>query len=478
MTETEGAEIMQLTFCGAARAVTGSCMHIQHEGYQLLIDCGLQQGQDVIDNNQFLFQPQQLDAVLLTHCHIDHCGRLPLLVKRGFQGPIFMTEPTAYLLDMMLRESADLQGHELRWRNQKNRRAGKPLQEPFFTLQDVKKTLQQIKICHYGQRQTLTKDLQFCFYDAGHILGSAMIALDYEEHGQKRRLLCSGDLGSRELPFVGEPQQLTAADTVVMECTHGDHCYWQQHGYQQALAQILQSTFQKQGSVIIPAAAIGRTQEVLYYLQQIKQAGLVSALPDFPVYVDNALAEEACAIYSGDYLNGYLDREALVLKKRCGALLNFPHLHLCTTTEQSRLLNQDHAPKVIIASGSTCDGGRIRHHLKHYLWRPQCTVVLLGNPRRGTLARALLDGAASVTLFGDEIAVQARVIALPVRPIHADQPALMQWLQQLQPPPEKIFLNHGDEETAFFLAELLQETSSAIYVPRYGDSFNLHEPKP
>lgn len=264
-----------------------------------------------------------------------------------------MTEPTAYLLDMLLRESADLQEHELHWRNQKNRRAGKPLQEPLFTLQDVKKTLQQIKVCHYNQRQTLAKDLQFCFYEAGHILGSATIALDYWEHGQKRRLLCSGDLGNQALPFVGEPQQIATADYVVMECTHGDHCYWQQHDYKHALAQILQSTFQKRGNVILPAAAIGRTQEILYYLQQIKQTGLVSVLPDFPVYVDNALAEEACAIYSGDYLHGYLDKEALVLKKRCGTLLDFPHLHLCTTREQSRLLNQDPTPKVIIASGST-----------------------------------------------------------------------------------------------------------------------------
>lgn len=464
---------MKLTFCGAARAVTGSCIHIELEQYQLLVDCGLQQGQDIIDNNFFFFQPQQLDAVLLTHCHIDHCGRLPLLVKRGFRGPIFMTEPTAYLLDMLLRESADLQEHELHWRNQKNRRAGKALQEPLFTLQDVKKTLQQIKVCHYNQWQTLAKDLQFCFYEAGHILGSAMIALDYGEHGQKRRLLCSGDLGNRELPFVGEPQQVTAADYVVMECTHGDHCYWQQRDYKQALAQILQSTLQKGGNVIIPAAAVGRTQEILYYLQQIKQAGLVSAQPDFPVYVDNALAEEACAIYSDDYLNGYLDEEALVLKKRCGALLDFPQLHLCTTREQSCLLNHDNTPKVIIAPSNTCDSGQIRHHLKHNLWRPQCTVVLLGNPRRGTLARALLDGAASVTLFGDEIAVQARVLSLPVRPIHADQPALMQWLQQLQPAPEKIFLNHGDEETALFLTNLLHENFPAVYAPRYGDSFSL-----
>ena len=464
---------MELTFCGAARAVTGSCMHIRHEGYQLLIDCGIQQGQDVIDNSSFLFQPQQLDAVLLTHCHIDHCGRLPLLVKRGFEGPIFMTAPTAYLLDMMLRESADLQQHELRWRNEKNRRAGKPLQEPLFTLEDVEKTLRQIKICHYQQQQPLTKDLQFCFYDAGHILGSAMVTLDYKSHGQRRRLLCSGDLGNRALPFVEDPQQVTAADYVVMECTHGDHCYWQQQDYKQALAQVLEATFQKQSTVLIPAAAVGRTQEILYYLQQIKQEGLTPSLPDFPVYVDNPLAEEACAVYSGDYLNGYLDEEALILKKRCGALLDFPQLHLCVTGEQSRLLNQDHSPKVIIASGSACDGGRIRHHFKHHLWRPQCTVALLGNPRRGTLARTLLDGAASVTLFGDEIAVQARVLSLPTRPIHADQPALLQWLQQLQPAPEKIFLNHGDGQTALFLADMLQGGSSAVYVPRYGDRFLL-----
>ncbi len=464
---------MKLTFCGAARAVTGSCTHVDLEHYQLLVDCGLQQGQDVVDNKGFLFQPQSLDAVLLTHCHIDHCGRLPLLVRQGFGGPIYMTEPTARLLALMLRDSAQLQAQELHWRNRKNRRANKPLQEPLFALADVEQTLRQVKICHYGQRQTLADGLRFCFYNAGHILGSAMVELAYRERGEGRKLLFSGDLGNRRLPLVDDPQQPLGANYVVLESTHGDHCYWQQQDYQAALAQVLDSTFQKRGTVLIPAAAVGRTQELLYYLQQIKRQRLVPACPDFPVYVDNDLAREAWAVYGGDYPDCYLDEEALALKQRSSGLLDFPQLHFCSTREQSCALNGDDTPKVIIAPGSLCDGGRIRHHLKHHLWQPQCTVVLLGNPRGGTLARTLLDGAAQVSLLGEEIAVQARVVSLPVRPIHADQPALQQWVQRLQPPPQQIFLNHGDEDTALFLAAALGQLPAAVHVPRYGDSFTL-----
>lgn len=445
---------MQLTFCGAARAVTGSCTHVQLNQYELLVDCGLQLGQDVVDNKNFLFQPQRLDAVLLTHCHVDHCGRLPLLVRQGFGGPIYMTEPTARLLALMLRDGARLQ-------------------ESLFTLSDVEHTLGQIQICHYGQWQTLADDLRFCFYNAGHILGSATIALAYGERGEGRKLIFSGDLGNRRLPLVDDPQQPLGANYVVLESTHGDHCYWQQQDYQAALARALDATFQKQGTVLIPAAAVGRTQELLYYLQQIKQQRLTPACPDFPVYVDSELAREACAVYGADLSDCYLDAEARALKQRCSGLLDFPQLHFCSTRAQSCALNDDHTPKVIIAPGGLCDGGPIRHHLRHHLRQPQSTVILLGNPRRGTLARTLLDGAAQVSLLGHETAVQARIMALPVRPIHADQPALRQWVQRLTPAPWEIFLNHGDEDTALFLAASLGQLPAAVHVPRYGDSFTL-----
>lgn len=466
---------MKLTFCGAARTVTGSCIHLEWQNTQLLIDCGLQQGHDIVDNNNFLFQPKQLEFVLLTHCHIDHCGRLPLLVKQGFHGAIYMTEPTAKLLEIMLRDSADIQENELRWRNQKRQRAGKPLEEPLYTLKDVETTLELVHICPYETQQQLKEGLQFYFRDAGHILGSAMVTLQYEENGEKKTILFSGDIGNRNMPFIEDPQRVTTANFVVMESTHGDHCYLPCAGYQKRLAQILDQTFHDGGNVLIPAASVGRTQELLYYLHQMKQKQSVPSFPDFPVYVDSALAQEAGEIYTSGILNDYLDDEALALKKSTGTLLEFSNLHLCTTSQQSKELNYNKTPKVIIAASAMCDGGRIRHHLKHNLWRSECTVILLGNPRRGTLGRMLLDGVNHVKLFGDDIAVRAPIVSLPVRPIHADEPALLQWIQQIQPNPKQIFLNHGDEEVSILLAEILQQQGYHTEVPQYGKSYQLPE---
>lgn len=464
---------MKLTFCGAARAVTGSCIHIQWQNKQILVDCGLQQGHDIVDNNHFPFEAKQIHFVLLTHCHIDHCGRLPLLVKQGFHGTIYMTEPTAQLLEIMLRDSADIQENELRWRNQKKRRAGEPLEEPLYTLQDVENTLHLIKTCQYEESQQLAAGLHFYFRDAGHILGSAMIMLQYEEKQQQHTLLFSGDIGNRNMPLIEDPKHADAAEFVVMESTHGDHCYLPCVDYQKPLAQILEQTFQKGGTVLIPSAAVGRTQELLYYLHQIKQKQFVPSSPDFPVYVDSALAKEAGEIYTSGILNDYLDDEAIALKKSTGTLLDFPNLHLYTTSQQSKELNDNKSPKVIIASSAMCDSGRIRHHLKHNLWRPECTVVLLGNPRRGTLGHMLLDGLQHVKLFGDEIVIKAQIITLPVRPIHADESALLQWLQRIQPKPKQIFLNHGDEEVSLLLADVLQQQGYHAEVPHYGKCYEL-----
>lgn len=458
---------MELTFCGAARAVTGSCIHIQLPTAQLLIDCGLQQGHDVIDNHHFPFQPQDIDYVLLTHCHIDHCGRLPLLVKQGFAGPIFMTEPTARLLKIMLQDSARMQENDHHWhKHQSTNRI-------LFTMDDVEATLRQIRTCPYHQPCELQPQLQFTFYDAGHILGSATIALRYTEQQQQHTIVFSGDIGNRSMPIIENPQNAPKADIVIMESTHGDHCYLQQSDYLQPLAQLLEQTFQRGGNVLIPAAAVGRTQELLYYLHCIKQRRLTPSLPDFPVYVDSPLSQEANQLYRSGMLDAYLDKEALTLKQHHGTLLEFSNLHFCTNRQQSQAINHTPAPKVIIAASSTCDSGPICHHLLHNLNRSQCTIILLGNQRRGTLSHILSNGTRQVKLLGHDITAQARIVSLHVRPIHGDYQILQQWLGQIQPKPQQIFLNHGDEEVSLLLAQSLQQQNYSVQVPYYGQHFSI-----
>lgn len=458
---------MKLTFCGAARAVTGSCIHVQLPRYQLLVDCGLQQGPDLVDNCTFPFSAKEIDAVLLTHCHADHCGRLPFLIQQGFTGPIWMTNPTAQLLEIMLQEQL------LRQQHASHHHSGKQHKLPCINQHDVDATLQQIHICHYKQWKTLQKDIQFCFYDAGHILGSASIVLQYCEQKQVQQLLFSGDLGNQHMPMVENPQQTASAQTVIMESTHGDHCYFSQQDYLQPLANLLQQTFQKKGTVLIPAAAIGRTQELLYCLHIIKQKNLAPALPDFPVYVDSTLAYEACQIYNDNTLDEFLDEEARQLKNQCGALLDFPALHFCTTQQQSRQLWQNQQPKVLIAPDSMANSGPICSYLRQYLPRPQTTVVLLGIPRRNTVAHLLLEHTKQLTLQEQHIPVRAHIAALPVRPIHADQPALLHWLQQLPAKPCRVLLNHGDADTSLFLSALLQQYGYHTQVPRYGETISI-----
>lgn len=464
---------MDITFCGAAQMVTGSCSYLELPHCRLLVDCGMQQGHDVVDNHTFPFDPARLDAVLLTHCHMDHCGRLPLLVRRGYTGYIYMTDPTAQLLHIMLRDHVRLHLQDVQYHNKKHAKNGLPPEEPLYEEKDVEETLRRIRIVGYHQWQTVHEGVRFCFHDAGHMLGSAQVELQYLEQDGLHRLLCSGDLGNCNMPLLGNPQQHAGADAVILECTHGDHCYLPYKDYTELLAGVLDETFRKGGSVLIPAAAVGRTQELLYCLHQLRQQRAVPSLPDFPVYVDSPMAENACSIFSGDDLDNYLDADAWALKQRDGSLLDFEDMHLCLTSEDSKELNHDARPKVIIAANSMCEGGRIRHHLKHHLWRKECTLVLLGHPRRGTLGHELLSGVETVQLMGDEIPVHAKILELPVRPTHADAPALLHWLQELPGKPKQVFLNHADAVTAQFFAQALQQEGYNVHVPHFGETVHI-----
>lgn len=464
--------MMKLTFCGAAQCVTGSCYLLELEGKQILIDCGMQQGREEMDNSSFPFDPQHLSCVLVTHAHIDHCGRLPLLIRRGYRGPIIATGLTGELLEVLLRDSAEIQASDIAWKNQKHRRAGRDAEEPLFTIEHVNKALRQLKTYPYGERFAVIEGVEARFIDAGHILGSAMIELWWQESGAVEKIVFSGDIGNAEMPIICDPTLVDEAAYVVMESTCGDQNHQPQGDYKEALAHLLDETFARGGNVLIPAAAVGRSQEVLYHLHQLKLERKITSLPDFPVYVDSHLAKEMLEVYHGN-LADYIDKAALEVVQAAGTVLDFPGLFPLITSEESRRLNQDKSPKVIIAAASMCEAGRIRHHLKHNLYRPECTVVLLGSQRHGTLGSILLNGAKRVKLFGDEIAVKARITSLPVRSSHADQSALLQWIQHFRQKPRQVFVTHGDAEVIALFTALLAQNQIPAHGPRYLEQYDL-----
>ena len=463
---------MKLVFFGAAHAVTGSCHCLEVNGKKILIDCGLQQGRDEFDNRVLDFAPGDIDHVIVTHAHIDHSGRVPLLVKLGYTGQIHTTRLTARLMNIMLRDSAHIQESEAEWQNRKGGRAGAAPVEPLYTLADTEQALRQLAVVEYGQTVTLCEGVQVRFTDAGHLLGSACVEVWATEGGVTKKLVFSGDIGNVDQPVIRDPQPMEQADYVIMESTYGDRDHEPPESYTQALAQLIDETFARGGNVIIPSFAVGRTQELLYFIREIKSAGLVRSCPDFTVCVDSPLAAEATKVYAGD-LHGYLDEEAIALVQGGEDLFTFPGLKLVHTSEESRQLNMDKTSKIIISASGMCDAGRIRHHLKHNLWRPECAVVFVGFQGEGTLGRRLLDGAASVKLFGEEIAVKARIVNFKGLSSHADRTHLIAWAQQFAPKPEHIFVVHGDSEVTEIFAQTLRELGLAAHAPLYEEVYDL-----
>ena len=462
---------MKLTFFGAAKAVTGSCHCVEVNGKRILIDCGLQQGRDERDNRVLDFAPGYIDYVIVTHAHIDHTGRIPLLVKQGFHGRIIATRLTGQLMSIMLRDSAHIQESDAQWQNQKGRRAGRPPVEPLYTIADAEHAMELVETCEYGELVDLFEGARLRFTDAGHLLGSACAELWLTEEGVTRKIVFSGDLGNVDQPIIRDPQTIDEADYVVMESTYGDRLHEPPESYTEALAQIIDETFEKGGNVIIPAFAVGRTQELLYFMREMKEEGMVKAHPDFRVCVDSPLANEATRIYSGN-LHGYLDEEAIEALKG-GALFQFPGLTLTETSEESKALNLDTSSKVILSASGMCDAGRIRHHLKHNLWRKECTVVFVGYQAEGSLGRALLEGARSVKLFGEEIAVNARIVNFKGLSSHADRDHLLAWAKHYAPKPRHIFVVHGEASVTEIFAQKLRDAGLSAHAAEYEEVYDL-----
>ncbi len=463
---------MKLSFYGAAHEVTGTCYHLEVNGRNIIVDCGLQQGGDVKDNQHFPFDPAELDAVILTHAHIDHSGRLPLLTKLGFEGPIYMTSATHELISIMLEDSAHIQKMDAEWENRKGRRAGKDLAEPLYDFEDVDKVLSLVKPVRYGEKHSVFEGLEVIFTDAGHLLGSSSVQMWLQENGETRKIVFSGDIGNLGQPIIRDPQYIDKADYVVMESTYGDRNHEHPGDYVEDLTEIIDKTLARGGNIIIPSFAIGRTQELLYFLREIKERGLVKSRPDFKVFVDSPLAGKATRIYDGD-LRGYADEETCNILKSGTSPTIFDDLRITESTDESKMLNEDMEPKLIISASGMCEAGRIRHHLKHNLWREESTIVFVGYQANGTLGRIILEGAKKVKLFGEEIAVKAEIINFRGLSAHADRDGLLRWIGAFSPLPKKVFAAHGDVEVCDVFTATLKDLGHDAVAPYYSSVYDL-----
>ena len=463
---------MKLHFYGADRCVTGSCHCLEINGKKILVDCGLQQGRDELDNRYLAFAPGNIDILLVTHAHIDHTGRIPLLVKNGFHGRILTTRLTADLMKIMLLDSAHIQESDAEYENRKGERAGREHVDPLYTEQDALDVFKYVTTCEYKEKVDLCEGVSAVFTDAGHLLGSASITLELEENGVHKTIVFSGDIGNVDQPIIRDPQLLKKADYVVMESTYGDRNHTEVWSYTDELAEIIDETLGKGGNVVIPSFAVGRTQELLYFIREIKDQKLVKSTPNFPVYIDSPLAKAATTVFCGD-LHGYLDEQALELVKDGTHMFTFPNLNLVESSEESKMLNMDSTPKVIISASGMCDAGRIRHHLKHNLWRANSAVVFVGFQSPGTLGRRLFDGVEKVKLFGEEIAVKAKIVNFQGLSSHADHDHLVQWIKAFDPKPTHVFVVHGDEDVAPVFAEELNSLGFHAHAAKFTECYDL-----
>ncbi len=469
---------MKLEFFGAARSVTGSCHMLSFAGGKLLVDCGMRQGADakgVYGEASFPFQPSEIGAVVLTHAHIDHSGLLPLLVKRGFTGTILCTEATAELSTIMLPDSAHIQMQEAEWQTRKNLRAGKQPVEPLYNLEDVQNTLKLYHGVDYEEMIQLFPNVRVRLRDIGHLLGSAAAEIWAEENGKTTKFVFSGDVGRDDRPILNDPEDIDSADYLIMEGTYGDrnHEISEDTDKERELADAIRTALARGGNLVIPSFAVGRTQELLYYFKRLLKRGIVHGLESVPVYIDSPLGIEATKVYE-HCAKDYFDAEALEMAKD-GSPFDFPTLRVAQTAEESRMINDLPGSKIIISASGMCDAGRIRHHLKHNLYRADSTILFVGYQAEGTLGRALLEGAKHVKLFGEDVRVNAAITKIEGFSGHAGKDELIDWAKGMTPKPKRVFLVHGEEESLYALAQSLTDLGYSTMVPSMGDVYDIAE---
>ncbi len=464
---------MKVQFIGATHEVTGSCTLLEVGGRYYLVDCGMEQGTDVFQNIPLPVAAGEIEAVFLTHAHIDHSGMLPKLYKDGFKGSIYATEATCDLCHIMLRDSAHIQESEAQWQTRKSERAGGGKVEPTYTVADAEGTLRLLRRCRYREPIQVGEGVVMRLTDIGHLMGSAAIELWLTEGAETRKIVFSGDVGNTNQPLINDPQSVDEADYLVIESTYGNRLHAASRGDVVAeLAGCIQRAFDRGGNVVIPSFAVGRTQEMLYAIREIKQRGLVRGYDGFPVYVDSPLAVEATGIYL-QVDHSFFDPETMAVVRQGVNPIWSEGVRLSVTADDSKQINVDRVPKLILSASGMCEAGRIRHHLKHNLWRSESIILFVGYQAEGSLGRKLQDGAKAVKLFGEEIAVNAEIATLNGTSGHADQAGLLRWLHSFQKKPGMVFVNHGDDDSCEAFRALLEQEGYRAMAPYSGTEYDL-----
>lgn len=462
----------ELTFYGAIEGVTGSMYLLQTENSKILLDCGLFQGRREEEEKNietFPFDVKGLDAVVLSHAHLDHSGRLPLLVSNGYRGLIYMTNPTVDLIEVLLKDAASLQERDAEWENKRRRRSGKEEVKPLYQLEDVEETLEYCQGVKYYQDVTLTQDIKIKFLDAGHILGSAIVEVYITENGEEKKLVFSGDLGNSQAALLRDPDVVDSADILLMESTYGDRDHRSMDDTLKEFESVLEEAQENGGNILIPSFAVGRTQEIIFRLGELYQKG---KLHRQAVYLDSPMAIAVTEIYHR-YQHVYNHEDSAAIKKKSDveaskakSLHTFlPILKYSSSTEDSMKLNRVDSGAIIIAGSGMCNGGRIRHHLKHNLWRKQSHVVFVGFQAVGTPGRKLVDGATNMKIVGEDIKVRAQIHTMGGFSAHASQTQLIQWLNGFTKKRPKLFLVHGEDVAKSTLKEAVKESGWAATIP-------------
>ncbi len=474
---------MNITFLGAAKTVTGSNFLLEAAGKKIIIDCGLYQGkakEEQENYNDFAYNVSEIDCMLLTHAHIDHSGRIPKLYVDGYRGPVIATKATCDLCAIMLPDSGHIQEMENVWQNKKRARQGKPAMPPLYTAQDAIDCLKLFKPVSYDEIIDIDENISVRFNDAGHMLGSSIIEIWVKENGETKKIVFSGDLGNNDIPLLDAPTMIETADYLVMESTYGGRLHNRNDDKAEMFLNIVSETLDKGGNVIIPSFAVGRTQEILYELNKLKEQRndeefirKYETLMKAPVYVDSPLAISATEVFKQNM--NLFDED---VRKEIGKgdnPLEFPGLKFTQTAEESKALNDDPHPHIIISASGMCEVGRIKHHLKHNLWNPKNTILFVGYQAPGTLGAKIVSGEKKVKIFGEEIAVNARIEYIEGYSGHADQEWLLNFVYSFITKPKHIFLVHGEPDGQKILKEKIIETTDLpVTIPDYGEKYDLN----
>ena len=467
---------MKIEFLGAAKVVTGSNYLITTDKWKFLIDCGLFQGgkeEEAMNELAFKYDPGEIDFMFLTHAHIDHSGRIPYLVKKGYRSEIYATEATVDLCEIMLLDSANIQESDAEWENKRRIRSGKAPIEPLYTMEDAQRSLSYFRPCHYEEIIKVNDEISFRFTDAGHILGSSILELWIVENNETVKVVFSGDLGMPNKPLLKDPAFIKSADYLIMESTYGNSVHDDYAKSMDELTQIIDRVSERGGTVMIPSFAVGRTQELIYQLNNYYSKDTIHEHQRIPIYIDSPMAIRATKAFMDNAY--YFDDETKEIIRSGDNIFEFPNLHYVNSVEESKALHRVNYPRVIISSSGMANAGRIRHHLKHGLWDERNAVVFIGYQAIGTLGRILLDGAEKVKLLGEEIAVKAEIFDLVGFSAHADEPMLLDWLNHFEKKPVKIFLTHGEEDESVPLAKTINEMFHIdTIVPSLNDEYSLN----